>query len=114
VKLYDIAAAPLERGASQIATFIRGSLERGKLTEDAAAELRGRTATTLSLDDLAGAVIVVEAAVERLDLKQELFAKLEALLTPEAILASNTSSLAITAIAAGLAHPERVVGMHFF
>ncbi len=114
VVLYDITSESLERGTAQIAKFIAGSVERGKLTEEAAAELRGRIATSASLDAMAGAEIVVEAAIERLDVKQDLFARLEALVAPDAILASNTSSLAITEIAACLRHPERVVGMHFF
>ncbi|MBS1912015.1 MAG: 3-hydroxybutyryl-CoA dehydrogenase [Bacteroidetes bacterium] len=114
VVLYDITPESLERGAGQIAKFVAGSVERGKLTEEAAAELRGRVATSASLDAMAGAEIVVEAAIERLDVKQDLFARLEALVAPDAILASNTSSLAITEIAARLQHPERVVGMHFF
>jgi 3-hydroxybutyryl-CoA dehydrogenase len=114
VRLYDIAAEPLERGAAQIAKNIQGSIDRGKLTEEGAADVRARLVTTGSLEDFAGAAIVVEAAIERLDLKQELFAKLEAIVPTDAILASNTSSLPITAIGAGLEHPGRMVGMHFF
>jgi 3-hydroxybutyryl-CoA dehydrogenase len=114
VRLYDIAPEPLERGAAQIAKIVQGGIERGKLTDETAADLRTRLVTTGSLEEFAGAEIVVEAAIERLDIKQELFAKLEAIVPADAILASNTSSLPITAIAAKLAHPERVVGMHFF
>lgn len=114
VRLYDIAPEPLERGAAQIAKNIQGSIDRGKLTEEQAADVRSRLVTTTSLEDFAGAEIVVEAVIERLDLKQELFAKLEAIVPENAILASNTSSLPITAIGARLHHPERVVGMHFF
>ncbi len=114
VRLYDITPEALERGSKQIAGFIAGSVERGKLTAEAAEELQSRIAVVPTLDHMAGATIVVEAAVERLDLKQQLFASLEAIVPADAILASNTSSLPITEIAARLAHPERVVGMHFF
>jgi 3-hydroxybutyryl-CoA dehydrogenase len=114
VKLYDIGPEQVERGMGQIARFIQGSVERGKLSEEDAYALHARVAPTVSLDDMAGAEIVVEAIVERLDLKQDLFGKLEAIVPEDAILASNTSSLPITAIGAKLARPERMVGMHFF
>lgn len=114
VRLYDISQEAVDRGAAQIARFIQGSLERGKLDDAGAAELRARIVVTLNLDEMAGAEIVVEAAIERLDLKQDLFARLEAIVPADAILASNTSSLAITEIAARLSRPERMVGMHFF
>lgn len=114
VRLYDIGQEQLARGAVQLDKFIKGSIERGKLTQEAADELRGRLVATTSLEDFAGCEIAVEAVIERLDVKQELFAKLESITGPEAILASNTSSLPITEIGARLQHPERVVGMHFF
>lgn len=114
VRLYDISQEAVDRGAAQIARFIQGSLDRGKLDEAGATELRARIVVTLNLDEMVGAEIVVEAAIERLDLKQDLFARLEAIVPEDAILASNTSSLAITEIAARLSRPERMVGMHFF
>ncbi|MDB5035753.1 MAG: 3-hydroxyacyl-CoA dehydrogenase nad-binding protein [Chlorobi bacterium] len=114
VRLYDIGEEQIRRGADQIARFLQGSIDRGKLTAEAADEIRSRVATTLALEDFAGAEIVVEAAIERLDLKQDLFGRLEAIVPESAILASNTSSLPITAIGARLAHPGRMVGMHFF
>lgn len=114
IVLYDITEQALDRGRQQIEKYLAGSVERGKLTAEAAAELRDRTTYTQSLDDFAGASVVVEAAVERMDVKQDLFARLEAIVDESAILASNTSSLPITEIAAKLSHPERVVGMHFF
>jgi 3-hydroxybutyryl-CoA dehydrogenase len=114
VALYDINEAAVTRGALQIGRYIQGSVERGKLDPEEAEEIRARVVTTGSLDDFAGCEIAVEAVLERLDLKQELFAKLEAIIPTDAILASNTSSLPITEIAAKLRHPGRVVGMHFF
>ncbi len=114
VRLYDIGEEALQRGTAQIDRFIRGSIDRGKLTQEAADELRSRLVTTSSLEDFAGSAIVVEAIIERIDIKQKLFATLETIVSAETILASNTSSLAITEIGATLMHPERVVGMHFF
>ena len=114
VVLYDINEAAVTRGAHQIGRYLQGSVERGKLDPEEAKEIRARVTTTASLEEFAGCEIAVEAVIEQLEMKQELFAKLEAIIPAEAILASNTSSLPITAIAAKLQHPERVVGMHFF
>ncbi len=74
----------------------------------------GRVTLTTRLDDLATADVVIEAALESLDLKREIFAKLDAVCRPDAILASNTSTLSITAIAAATTHPARIAGLHFF
>src|SRR5690606_28815610 len=81
--------------------------------EDAAASLE-RVIPTDTLQDMADADLIIEAVVERLDVKVDLFGKLEDIVSAECILASNTSSLSITAIAAGCRKPERVVGYHFF
>jgi 3-hydroxybutyryl-CoA dehydrogenase len=114
VVLYDIGETQIARGRAQVEKFVAGSVERGKLSREAADEILGRMTLTTSLEDFAGATVVVEAAVERMDVKQDLFARLESIVDEQAILASNTSSLPITEIGAGLAHPERLVGMHFF
>jgi 3-hydroxybutyryl-CoA dehydrogenase len=114
VWLYDIERQYLDRGESQIGTFLQGGLDRGKLTQEEADAIRGRIRTTISLNDFADCVIVVEAIIERMEIKQKLFSDLEAIVGTETILASNTSSLPITEIGAKLQHPERVVGMHFF
>ncbi len=114
VVIYDISEEGVARGRAQIEKYLAGSVERGKLTAEAADEIRTRISYTTTLEPMAGSTIVVEAAVERMDVKQELFLRLEAIVGESAILASNTSSLPITEIAARLAHPERVVGMHFF
>ncbi len=99
--------ARLEKG-------LAGLVAKGKMTEAAVAELIGRITIATSLSDLAPAGLVVEAIVERLDVKRKLFAALEAVVGPEAILATNTSSISVTAIGAELQRPERLVGMHFF
>jgi len=96
-----------------LATF--GKLvEKGKLEQAAAAAARQRLQACASLDDLTGCHVVVEAIVEDLGVKKSLFSTLESIVGRDAILATNTSSLSVTAIAAGLRHPQRVAGFHFF
>jgi 3-hydroxybutyryl-CoA dehydrogenase len=105
VTLYDIAPEMLERGRG----YIQKHLARKR--KEAALE---HLALTTRLEDLAGAAVVIEAAPEDLALKQELFSQLDPICPPPAILATNTSTLSITAIAAATNSPERVGGMHFF
>jgi 3-hydroxybutyryl-CoA dehydrogenase len=96
-----------------LATF--GKLaEKGKLDQTAAVAAGERLHAVKGLDQLAGCHLVIEAIVEDLAAKQSLFATLEGILDSDAILATNTSSLSVTAIAAGLQHPQRVAGFHFF
>jgi 3-hydroxybutyryl-CoA dehydrogenase len=114
VVLFDLAEEALSRGVGRISKFVAGGVERGKITKEDGAAIEDRIKATDSLKDFKDAEIVVEAVVERLEVKQDLFKKLEAIISEDAILATNTSSLAVTAIAAGVRHQERVVGMHFF
>jgi len=114
VYLYDLGAEQLERGRTTIEGILSGGVKRGKTSEEEAAAIRQRITCTTSLSEMGDASLVVEAVVERLDVKQALFSQLEEIVADSAILASNTSSLAITAIAGALKRPERVVGMHFF
>src|SRR5687767_12296257 len=114
VWLYDIADDMLERGRNSVSKFLASGVERGKLSKDDADAIAGRVRTTSRVDDLSECSVVVEAILERLDAKQDLFRRLEDVVGGDTILASNTSSLPITAIAAALARPERCVGMHFF
>jgi 3-hydroxybutyryl-CoA dehydrogenase len=86
----------------------------GRLQADRAAAARTRLRTVDDLDEMAGCGMVVEAVVEDLAVKRDLFARLEAVCGPDTVLATNTSSLSVTAVAAGLEHPGRVVGLHFF
>ena len=88
--------------------------EKGRLDAGQTAALKSRLACVDSLAALAGCGLVVEAVVERLDVKVGLFGELEGIVRPDAVLASNTSSLSITAIAAKLKHPQRFAGFHFF
>ncbi|MFP5346564.1 MAG: 3-hydroxyacyl-CoA dehydrogenase family protein [Actinomycetes bacterium] len=90
------------------------AVKRGKLTEEQQGEILDRITFATSLEDLAGCDLVVEAVPERLDLKREIFGKLDTIVRPDAVLATNTSSLSVTEISVATHNPRRVVGMHFF
>ena len=107
--LYDVSAEALERARTGVA-MAEGALERLAAVQ---ADGGGITYESDLATALAGCQLVIEAAPEKLELKQELFAEFEKHVTPDAILASNTSGIPITKIAAGLQNPERVVGMHW-
>jgi len=112
--LYDPAADALERGLASIEEGLRRLVERGRLEPADAERARARLEPVGELEALAGCELVIEAAPERLELKRELFAALARVVAPDCVLASNTSSLSVTEIAAAAPHPERVVGLHFF
>jgi len=115
VTLYDVAEEPLARGLKGIAAFLAKGVEKGKMPAAEADAVRARVRGSTHLAEAcAGAQVVIEAVPENLDLKRHLFAEVERAAPPGALLASNTSSLSIAAIAAGLARPERFLGMHFF
>lgn len=114
VLAYDEKNGAAEAALKQIAQTLDSLVTKGRLDREAADAAVARITVAESLAQVAGADVVVEAIIERLDAKQELFAKLDELAKPETILASNTSSLPITAIAARCKHPERVAGLHFF
>ena len=103
-----------ERARARIAHFLRRKVEKGQLEEGADEAAVARLSSTTALEDLADCDLVVEAIVEELDAKLELFAELERIVRPDTVLATNTSALSVTEIAAAVATPERVVGMHFF
>jgi 3-hydroxybutyryl-CoA dehydrogenase len=113
--LYDISDAAVAKGRSAIDAVIKKSVELGKATDADAASMRARLRTTTSIADAVGdADVVIEAAPEKIDLKLALFSDAEAAAPPHAVFASNTSALSITDMAAVLANPGRLVGMHFF
>ncbi|RIL09166.1 3-hydroxybutyryl-CoA dehydrogenase [bacterium] len=114
VVLFDIAPDFVARGTAGIARLLRRGAEKGRHTPDAAEAAIARIGGTVALDDLGPCGLIIEAAPERLDLKRDLFARLEAVVDAEAILATNTSTLSVASIAGGLARPERVCGLHFF
>ena len=108
------AAAP-ERALAQIEQNLQGGVRRGKVSESDAAAAVGRiTALPDLASAVAGAELVIEAVIEDLAVKQDLFARLDTLATPAAILVTNTSSLSVAAIAGATHRPDRVLGMHFF
>jgi len=111
--MYDVAPETLKRAGTQIEGFFAKSVRRGKLSDDAAASaLRAMTVTT-DIADLRACDLVIEAVYEDLTAKQDLFANLDAVCPPHTILATNTSTLSVTEIAAGCGRPEQVVGLHF-
>jgi len=114
VRLYDVSPAAAERGLARVRQGLDGAVQRGKLQAADRDQTLARIQPASELGALAGAQWVVEAVPEDLALKQKLLGELAGLLGSSALLASNTSSLSLTAIASGLPHPERVIGMHFF
>jgi 3-hydroxybutyryl-CoA dehydrogenase len=110
----EVEQAWLDKGLARIDKFLSGAVEKGKLTADDKAKGLGNLSGTVKLDDLAGCDIVVEAIVENLDDKIEAFTALESIVSPQAIFASNTSSLCITELAARTKRPDRFAGLHFF
>ena len=111
--LFDINAQVLKKAEATTSNNLDKGIERGKLTE---AEKQAALANLIYTGDTLqlSCDVIIEAVVERLEVKQSIFKDLDAVNTPDTIFASNTSSIPITRIAAGIPHPERVVGMHFF
>jgi 3-hydroxybutyryl-CoA dehydrogenase len=103
-----------ERARERIAHFLTRKVEKGQLAADDRDAAVERLSLTTDVADLASCDLVIEAIVEEIDAKRELFSELDRLLAPEAVLATNTSALSVTEIAAATSRPERVVGMHFF
>jgi len=114
VALYDLTRDAAERGLARIGRNLEIAVQKGKLTASDREAVLARVSAVDSLGELAGAQWVVEAVPEDLALKQKLLSELAHSLGPDALLASNTSSLSLTRLAQGIPHPERVVGMHFF
>jgi 3-hydroxybutyryl-CoA dehydrogenase len=103
-----------EGGRSKIEHFLGRAVEKEKLDAGERDAALGRLTLTTDLADLADCDLVIEAVLEELDLKREVFAELDRVTRPDAVLATNTSALSVSEIAEATAHPERVVGMHFF
>ncbi|MGO4340792.1 3-hydroxyacyl-CoA dehydrogenase family protein [Pedococcus sp. 2YAF34] len=110
----EVDEAAVEKGRGVLQHSTDRAVSRGKLSIDDQAALHSRVHFTSSMDDVADCQLVIEAVPEHLDLKKEVFAKLDAVVGPDAILATNTSSLSVTEIAVATSNPKRVVGMHFF
>ena len=121
VLLFDQDASALDRAMSSIGKNLSRSVEKGRITGDESRAIRERISTAGwqaagadPYDDLKNAGLVIEAIIESLEVKRALFAALDKVVAPDAILATNTSSLSVTAIARASEHPERVIGIHFF
>lgn len=114
VILLDATEGAAEAGRNGILTRLDKLVERGKFEKRVRDGICDRIAVAASIEDLRDARLAVEAVVEKLDVKRSIFASLENVVGTDAILATNTSSLSVTSIAAGLKHPERVAGLHFF
>jgi 3-hydroxybutyryl-CoA dehydrogenase len=114
VLLYDVNQTALYRGLDTIRTNFAREVAKEKLTQQQSDEARSRITLTTKLDDLGPASLAIEAATERFEIKSAVFRDLDRILAAEAILATNTSSISITKIAAQTKRPEQVIGMHFF
>src|SRR5471032_1275899 len=114
VRLMDIDVAASTRAVGAIEAMLSKLASKGKLTSDEAHASLQRIHPENSVGALRDCDLVIEAIVEKLEAKRSLFAQLEEVVRNDAVLASNTSSLSITSIAAGCQHPERVAGYHFF
>jgi 3-hydroxybutyryl-CoA dehydrogenase len=114
VRLYDIKDDIVSRAAAKIHAQWDKMTEKGRLTPEACAAAKSRLTTTAELADLHDCQLVIEAAPERIDIKQDIFRRLEQICAPDAILATNTSSLSVTSIAGSTQSPHRIAGLHFF
>lgn len=113
VKLNDMKQEFFERGLAVITKNLSRDVEKGRKTETQKQEVLGRISMSLSLEDACDVDLIIEAAVENMDIKQSIFKQLDTIAPAHAILATNTSSLPITEIAAVTMRPEQVIGMHF-
>ncbi|NQW31024.1 MAG: 3-hydroxybutyryl-CoA dehydrogenase [Ignavibacteria bacterium] len=115
VTLVDVDDAALQRGVGTITKNLDRQVKKETLTEEQKSEILSRIATSTDLATACKeADLVIEAASERLEIKQQIFKTVDAACKPGTILASNTSSISITTLAAGTSHPENFIGMHFF
>jgi 3-hydroxybutyryl-CoA dehydrogenase len=110
----EVEESLCERARERIAHYLSRGVEKGRLTGEERDAALARLETSTDRSALAGCDVAVEAIVEDLDAKRELFGELDAIVEPSALLATNTSALPVTEIARSTAHPERVVGLHFF
>ncbi|MBL8444987.1 MAG: 3-hydroxybutyryl-CoA dehydrogenase [Zoogloeaceae bacterium] len=114
VLLSDISEAAVSKGVAAVGGSLDRLIKKEKMTEAQKAEVMARITTTTDVASFGDCDLVIEAATERLDLKLDLFARLDGAMRPGAILATNTSSISISRLAAATRRPDAVVGMHFF
>lgn len=114
VRMREVDAERAAAGRARVEALVRTAVQRGRWDEQEAARVLGSITVGTDLAELAAADLVVEAVTEVLDVKRAVLAELEDVVSPQTVLATNTSALSVGAMAAGLRHPERVVGLHFF
>lgn len=114
VFLYDVAPGAAKKAIEQLSAVLAKRVAAKKLEQQTLNDIVSRLLPVDTIEDIAPATLFIEAIAEDMAVKRALFVKLEALVRPDAILATNTSTLSVTAMAVGLSRPERVVGMHFF
>ena len=114
VVYYDSFPGATNRSKASIEKIFNRLVEKGKISSDQKAEMLGRMSWSAAIEAVSGADLVIEAVIEDLEVKKALFAAVEPLISKEAWLCTNTSSLSIAALSSGLAHPERFGGLHFF
>ncbi|SMO92283.1 3-hydroxyacyl-CoA dehydrogenase family protein [Melghirimyces algeriensis] len=114
VQLWDLSKEQLDQGMERIQKRLDRLREKGRLSQAEMDQIRSRIHLTPQLEDLAPCEWVIEAVVERLDIKRDLLFQLEKIVGKQTVLATNTSSLSVTSIASSTNHPERVLGLHFF
>jgi 3-hydroxybutyryl-CoA dehydrogenase len=112
--LYDLTPEIVGKAQERIRGSIQKGVELGKTAPEAAEAALARLKTTAALEDCAGADLVIEAAPETVEIKRDLFQRVDALVGPETLLATNTSSLSVTVLASTVRRPERFLGLHFF
>jgi len=114
VRVREVSDEALAKGTGRIDKFLQGGVDKGKMTAEQKAQVLSKIAGTTKLEDMNDCDLVIEAAIENISAKHEVFAALDAVCGPNAIFASNTSSLSITEMAAKTKRPARLVGLHFF
>ena len=114
VILYDLSQSTLDESASKLAKVMARLVEKKRITLEESTDIQGRIARSTQIDLFEGCDLVVEAVIENLSVKHSVFKQIEDIVSSDCIVASNTSSLSITSLAAGCNNPERVLGLHFF
>ncbi|MGL1834555.1 3-hydroxybutyryl-CoA dehydrogenase [Rhodocyclaceae bacterium SMB388] len=114
VIMSDVSDDALERGVSTISGSLDRLIKKEKMTEAQKADVMGRVSTSKAIGAMADVDLVIEAATENLDIKLKIFAQLDDCMSADAIIATNTSSISITRLAASTRRPDKVIGMHFF
>ncbi|HHY80013.1 MAG TPA: 3-hydroxybutyryl-CoA dehydrogenase, partial [Thermoanaerobacter sp.] len=114
VIIRDVDIKFVERGLGVIENNLKKSVEKGKITEEEKNKVLGRIKGTVDINEAKDVDFVIEAAIENMEIKKQIFKELDNVCKEGTILATNTSSLSITEIASSTARPEKVIGMHFF